>query len=156
MTLKSVLIVIVLGACSTPSAAVPPAGKNVFVEWVYDGDTIRVVETDKRRIKVRVRGIDCPESRHNEKCEREGKRGLPNCAQQIPMGKKAKKRALELLFKKRVSLVCEDKCQTDKYGRALRYVHLQDGRDFGLLMIREGLCQDLSHKFPHPRSASYR
>lgn len=33
-----------------------------------------------------------------------------------------------------------------------RYVRLDDGRDFGLVLVT-GLCEDFSWKYPHPRSA---
>ena len=44
----------------------------------------------------------------------------------------------------------------DPFGRRLAYVRLPDGQDYGMLMIREGRCEDFGWKYPHPRSGTYR
>ena len=142
---------------SCPNSAVSESGRQrVFVEWVYDGDTIRAVADTREKIKVRIIGIDCPESTHNDKCERDERFGKKGCDWQVPRGKKAKRRAIELLAKKNAILECDGKCRSDSYDRALRYVRLPDGSDFGLLMVREGLCEEVSRAFPHSRGAQYR
>ena len=34
-------------------------------------------------------------------------------------------------------------------------MYLPDGKELGLTLISEGLCEDFSHLYPHPRQAEY-
>ncbi len=147
------------------SKAVQSFGTNrveVHVDKVTDGDTLVVrgfPGTQGKRIKVRILGMDCPESHKNSKCRRDGKQGRMTCAEQIPRGKKAAKRAASLLKHQKVYLEPGSKSGKFKkgaYGRLLAYVRLKDGRDFGLTMLKEGLCSDFGWKYPHPRGEQYR
>lgn len=76
------------------------------VEFVYDGDTVRLA--DKR--KVRLIGIDSPEMNYGK--------GEPEC-----YAREAKRALESLVLKKEVSLVA-DKEDKDRYGRLLRYVYV--------------------------------
>lgn len=124
------------------------------VKRIIDADTI-VVHTGQDEVTVRLIGIDCPESRPNSKCKRDGKQGWRGCDWQVPRGKRAKKRAEKLLEAESVTLECDEKCEAGAYGRQLRYVRLPGGRDYGIELVKEGLCQDFSFKYPHPREESY-
>lgn len=117
------------------------------VTRVIDGDTV-----DTEHARVRVLGIDCPESKPNRKCKKDKKRP---CAWQIPHGKAATERATELLQGQHITLECGDTCKLDYYNRALRYIRLDDGRDLGLVLVQEGLCVDYT-KYPHARTQEYR
>lgn len=131
-------------------AAAPDAldGRTAYVEKVVDGDTL-TVRVDGQRVKIRVLGIDCPESHANEKCARDGREGRRGCREQVPLGRQAAQRAAQLLKHRTVTL--EGPTKTDLYERTLAYVRLPDGRDFGAVMIAEGLCEDFGWKYPHPR-----
>jgi micrococcal nuclease len=124
----------------------------VTVRKVTDGDTIRVDGADGEE-KVRVLGIDCPESARNAKCERDGRQGRHDCDWQVPRGVEAKRIARELLEGQQVTL--EGPFSRDPYGRLLAYVRMADGQDYGLRMVREGRCEDFGWKYPHPRAAQY-
>jgi micrococcal nuclease len=124
------------------------------VTHITDADTIKV-SRDGQETTVRVLGIDCPESKPNSKCRRDGRKGRPGCAEQVPRGKAATKRARELLEGATVTLECDGECKPGVYGRALRYIRLSDGRDYGLVMVKAGLCEDYGWKYPHPRMKSY-
>ena len=135
-------------------------GERVYVEKVLDGDTleVRLPGQGGERIRVRILGIDCPESHKNPKCRRQGKNGGPGCEEQIPRGLKAAKRAAELVKQEVVRL--ESKKGDGEFGRGgydrlLAYVRLKDGRDFGEVLVGEGLCRDYGHKYPHPRHEAY-
>jgi len=132
-------------------------GQHAHVDKVIDGDTIKVrlLPGGDEKLTVRLMGIDCPESHKNRKCQRDGKQGRKGCDWQVPRGLKAAKRAAKLLKQQTVTLECEGPCKEGRYGRALRYVRLEDGRDFGLVMVEEGLCQDFGWKYPHPRMKQY-
>lgn len=132
----------------------PFEDRRAYVDKVVDGDTLKVRLDGGQRVTIRVLGIDCPESHANAKCARDGRQGRKGCAEQVPMGLKASRRAAALLKHQAVTL--EGPTKTDLYGRTLAYVRLSDGRDFGAVMVGEGLCEDFGWKYPHPRMKTYR
>lgn len=71
---------------------------------VTDGDSIVILLENKTQIKVRLEGIDCPESNQD-------------------FGQKAKQATVDLCFKKDVTL---HKTGTDRYGRTLGFVYVGD------------------------------
>jgi len=71
---------------------------------VSDGDTIIVLTDDNRQIKIRLEGIDCPES-HQE------------------FGSDAKQAVVDLCFNKIVKVVSKG---NDKYGRMLANLYVDD------------------------------
>lgn len=132
---------------------------SVDVEKVIDGDTFQAHVHDMAdKIRVRILGIDTPESRRNQKARKDAKREGGRVTEQIVLGKTAKERATELLLNRRVILEAPDKkvIKTEGYGRYIAYVRLTNRRDFGRLLIREGLANDFGWKYPHPRSGSYK
>lgn len=140
-----------------PEISDAPAGALARVVRVVDGDTVEVRLLDGGgRLTVRLLGIDCPESRPNDKCRRAGRRSGRGCDWQIPHGRRAGRLAHEILERRQVRLECGRRCRRGGYGRALRYLRLEDGRDFGLEMVRRGLCRDYGHRYPHPRGQRYR
>lgn len=126
-----------------------PAGSQVYVDKVVDGDTFKVRGADGNSFRIRVRGVDCPESHRNDKCERDGQQGRKGCDEQIPLGLEAARIAAKLAKHKQVIL--EGPISLDRYGRVLAYVRLPDGSDYGAFMVKEGLCEDFGWKYPHPR-----
>jgi len=139
---------------------------KAYVEKVSDGDTIKVrlLPGGSEKLTVRLLGIDCPESHRNAKCKRDAKAGRKGCDWQVPRGLKASRRAAALLKHKKVYLECgtqghgknrRKKCKNGAYGRALRYVRMENNLDYGLIMVREGLCEDFGFKYPHPRGEAY-
>jgi micrococcal nuclease len=157
-----------------------PAEGQAQVEKVVDGDTLRVRMPDGKIETVQILGIHCPESRESNKCLWDGKAAEracdlkdqrqcnaikegksvilgKDCAWQIPRGLEASKKAAELLGNKTVKLVCDGECKRGGFGnRHLRYVRMADGRDFGMLMVQKGYCEDYGWNNPHPRGKAYR
>jgi micrococcal nuclease len=120
------LAVTVLAACATPSSA--PV--DVVVAKVIDGDTIDVIIPGFGRERVRLIGIDTPET---------VKPGLePEC-----FGPEATRRAVELLpIGTRVRLERDVEAR-DPYDRLLAYVYV--GTDMvNLALAREGFARALS------------
>jgi micrococcal nuclease len=111
-----------------------PVTEKVTVERVVDGDTIWVQDSSGNEFKVRIIGVDTPET---EKENQEGEF----------FAEEATQFAEQLLLDKEVFLE-RDVSDTDKYGRYLRYVWLlepQNGDDetvlqynFSALLIRGG------------------
>ena len=71
---------------------------------VTDGDTIIVLSEENKQIKIRLEGIDCPESNQD-------------------FGSLAKQATVNLCFQKFVTV---DKTGEDLYGRTLAYVYVED------------------------------
>jgi micrococcal nuclease len=121
----------------------PEDGTIVDVVRVVDGDTVEVSDAG-RRIMVRIIGIDTPETVHPSRPVEAG-------------GPEASARARELLDGKRVVLDYDRDPRRDQfgtYGRLLSYVELEDGRDYGLVMIQEGFAKAYT-RYPFTREAIY-
>jgi len=103
-----------------------------LVTAVVDGDTIKV-DIDGTIEAIRLIGIDTPETVDPRK--------PVQC-----FGKEASARTKELLLGKRVTLEAdESQSERDKYERLLRYVIMEDGRNFNLLMIEEGYAHEYTY-----------
>lgn len=99
-------------------ALVVQAGPTSFsgkVVGVTDGDTINVMHDGKAE-KIRLNGIDCPESHQD-------------------FGNKAKQFASGLVFGKVVTVEVKD---IDKYGRTVGEVLLSDGRSLNRELVKAG------------------
>jgi micrococcal nuclease len=130
---------------TTRSAArqAPADGSEHKVLRVVDGDTVEI-ETETGPLKVRVIGIDTPETVHPTKPVEPG-------------GPEATARAKELLEGQTVIIQYDPDPKHDRwdiYRRLLAYLELPDGRDFGLVMVEEGYAAVYT-KYPFSRQDSY-
>jgi len=91
---------------------------------IVDGDTFEI----KGGQKVRMIGIDTPESVH------------PDAEKNTEFGKLASEFTKSKIEGKNIKLV-KDVSETDKYGRLLRYVYLEDGTFFNELLVKEGYAK---------------
>lgn len=98
--------------------------EQVTVTRVVDGDTI-VIDSGE---KVRMILINSPESVHRDK------------SKNTPFGKKASEYTTEKLLDQTIYLE-KDVSDTDRYGRLLRYIYLEDGTFYNELMVKEGYAQ---------------
>lgn len=129
------VVSVFLFAADTPSANTLPSiqhpdfsRKQAFkVERVIDGDTIVVSENDSNQVKVRLIGVDTPETVHPSKPVQE-------------YGKEASRFAANLLKGEQVYLLYEgEKSTFDKYERTLAYVYrAPDGLFVNAEIIRQG------------------
>jgi len=92
------------------------------VVGVADGDTITVLGAGNRQTRVRLQGIDAPESRQ-------------------AFGQVSKRNLSDLIFGRQVVVEYE---KTDRYGRTLGKV-LAGGRDVNVEQIRAGLAWHYKH-----------
>jgi endonuclease YncB( thermonuclease family) len=92
---------------------------------VTDGDTIKVLTTEKQLLRIRVAWIDAPEMGQ-------------------AFGQRAKQSMSALVFGKDVELRPH---AIDRYGRMVAMVFV-DGRDVGLELIRAGLAWKYDHYLP--------
>lgn len=130
--------------------------EEAVVKEVIDGDTIKVtMASSHKTVTISVLGIECPESRENIKCKQDEKAGRKSCDWQIPHGLRAANEAGKLLNHQPVKVQCGKECRVGGFRRPLRYVSMKDGRDFGLEMIRRGLCRESGWKLNHDRVNEY-
>lgn len=98
------------------------------VTKVVDGDTFWVNDGTEKGKKVRLIGVDAPESRNT------GKKKIGY------FGKQSKVYLGKLLTGKKVRLEF-DVDTADRYGRALAYAYLEDGTFVNAWLIRQGYAQ---------------
>ena len=96
----------------------------IRVAKVIDGDTIEL-ESGER---LRYIGIDTPETFNKNEC----------------FGKESTQKNKELVEGKRVRLE-KDVNNTDKYGRLLRYVYLEDGTFVNKELVKQGYAYAVSY-----------
>lgn len=114
-----------------PGEGEAPEASLVPVTRVVDGDTIWVGGEER----VRLLGIDTPEV--------DWYGGEAEC-----FGDEAGRFLRRMLASRRVRLEL-DREPTDRYGRTLAYVYLDDGRMVNLLLVRRGLAEVLIYPPNH-------
>jgi len=97
---------------------------RIAVKKVYDGDTIQLIDGEK----VRFIGIDCPETRDNDKLYRDAKRSGEDINSIMVKGRQAYVFTRELLKGKHVRLEFDEE-KRDQYGRLLAYVWVEIAPD---------------------------
>jgi micrococcal nuclease len=127
------LVVLGLAFVSAAPATVPAAASRGYVDGtvsrVVDGDTIHVTDAGGARVKVRVLGIDTPETVDPRK--------PVQC-----WGPEASAWAKATLAGKHVTLVTDPTQDArDRYGRVLAYPVLDDGTNYSVLAAREGMAR---------------
>lgn len=110
------------GSTPAPGEALP-AGRDVEVTSITDGDTFRAGEE-----RVRLIGIDAPETATGPECH--GREATEALTRLIPPGT--------------VVRLERDVEATDRYGRTLAYVHRLDGLHVNLALARDGHASPLT------------
>ncbi len=102
------------------------------VEWIYDGDTVKVAELGK----VRLLGIDTPEHEASERDRFYLRRGISE-----PRLRQIAEAALQFniaTVKGKTVRLTFDAERRDRYGRLLAYLYLPDGRLLNRLLLEKG------------------
>lgn len=105
--------------------SIQPSEGFLPIKKIVDGDTFWVDNGSEKGLKIRLIGIDAPESRKVFKKE-VGYYGL-----------EAKLYLTELLTNKKVKLV-SDVDSLDRYGRTLSYAYLEDGTFVNAELVKNG------------------
>jgi micrococcal nuclease len=107
------------------------------VERVSDGDTLVVKDTNGKNFTVRFACVDAPEIAHTNK-EKQSKRTSDR--NQFTWGIKAQERVQQLVQQggDRVTLNITD---SDRYGRKVAEVRLQNGTFVQQVLLKEGLAK---------------
>lgn len=108
-------VLLVLALCLIPAMACAFEGKVVGVS---DGDTIKVLTKNNEQVRVRLYGVDCPESKQ-------------------AFGTKAKRFMSGAVFGKHVNV---DVMDTDRYGRTVGIVTTENGTVINRELLASGLA----------------
>jgi endonuclease YncB( thermonuclease family) len=101
-----------------PVSALAAPSFPARVVSIQDGDTITVLTEDKRQVRIRLYGIDCPEKGQ-------------------PYGNRARQATAEAVHGKDVDVRQID---TDRYGRTVAMVSVQGGDTLNAMLVRAGLA----------------
>ena len=96
-----------------------------LVKNIVDGDTFWVENGTEKGLKIRLIGVDAPESRKT------GKKEIGY------FGKEAKEYLTSLISDKKVKLIC-DVDSLDRYGRTLAYAYLENGLFINADLVKNG------------------
>jgi micrococcal nuclease len=108
------------------------------VTKVFDGDTFEVLIAGKKE-KVRMLGIDTPESYDSDKLNSDAERTKRDKATIKKLGRLSTNFTKSLIENKKVLLETRpEDDDKDKYGRLLRYVYLPDGTLVNKKIVEEG------------------
>ncbi len=121
-TIKKEEIIEVLGITTTNTLE-----DSYKVISVTDGDTFKINYNGKET-KVRLIGVDTPESVH------------PDTTKNTEYGEEASNYTKNLIQNKTIKLEF-DVSQTDKYGRLLAYVYLENGEMLNEKLLKEGYAK---------------
>jgi micrococcal nuclease len=124
LTAALLSLVVVLSACGGSPLPSSPEGTAARVDHVVDGDTVWLTDVGK----VRLVGIDTPEVHGRDEC----------------FGREASAYAKRVLAPGRLVRYRLGVEERDRYGRALAYLYLEDGRLFNELLAERGYAQPLT------------
>jgi micrococcal nuclease len=111
------------------------------VTKIVDGDTLYCEKPDKNELKIRLIGIDAPESYKTAKAYRDAERSDKSIEKIKEMGDMSKA-YISSMIKTGDRVTLELDVQTeDKYGRTLAYIYLPDGSMLNELMVKEGYAK---------------
>jgi len=125
-----------------PSLAAPETLSGTLV-YVVDGDTL-AIRIDKRLEKVRLIGIDTPESRVNQRAHRQSTASSRDVTTIVALGKQASQAMRDMVRAGTPVKLEFDVRERDKYGRLLAYAYLPDGTMINEAMLDRGYAQLLT------------
>lgn len=120
-------IILLLLACSAPGRPLPSPFQARVIS-IADGDTLTVLH-NRTQIRIRLYGIDCPESGQ-------------------PFHSRAARRTAALAHGQTVTVKPESR---DRYGRLVAWIILPDGRSLNEVLVAEGLAWHFRRFAPHNR-----
>lgn len=105
-------------SCTNTPADDTAEGIRGRVVRITDGDTFTLLTSDKKQVKVRLHGIDCPERSQ-------------------AFGQVARQKLSDLIFNQQVRVVEKD---IDRYQRTVGIVYTSDNRCVNEELLRAGLA----------------
>ncbi len=131
---KLIIIFIVLAIFSSVNSY---ARQKTTVTRIIDGDILQAIYGEREK-RIRLIGIDTPESRVNKKAKRDANMSEQDIKKIIEMGRKAKKYVDGLIKRGDLITIEFDAQESDKYGRLLCYVYLSNGKMLNEEILKAG------------------
>jgi micrococcal nuclease len=144
----SVLLACAGDGSSKRASAAGSAREAARVQRVVDGDTLHVRLADGRRQRVRLVGIDTPETKKPDTPVQCGGPQATAAMRRLVLDDDGHGVAVVLV---------RDRSQAalDRFGRRLAYVDLQSGRDVGLALVSAGWAQAREYDGRYAREDRY-
>jgi len=117
--------------------------ERAVVVKIIDGDTLGIT-FQGRYEKLRLIGIDTPESRRNNRAWRQADQMASSLEEVVRRGKEAKRYVAGLLKKDMIVFVELDVQHRDRYRRLLGYLYLPGGEMLNEKLLREGYASLLT------------
>lgn len=140
LAIALICIVLVPSSCRNKANRQAPS-PSFLITKVIDGDTFWVADGSPKGFKVRLIGVDAPETRRSRNKEV----GY--------FGKESKAFLTELILGKEVILKY-DVGRRDRYGRTLAYVYMPDGTFVNAELLKGGYAMVMTVP-PNVRHAEY-
>lgn len=126
----------------------------------FPATCLRIVDTDTIEVrwhqgtnKVRIAGIDAPESKDNKKLKEQAVQLKVTPENLLQVSKIVIRQTETAMKDKSIRLVFpHGRIEYDSFGRVLAYVEI-GGQDFGEMLLRNGLVYPRPE--PHPRKEAY-
>jgi micrococcal nuclease len=136
-----IFLISISGCINTSNNNTESNDKNlVTVTKVVDGDTIDIRYSNGTAERVRLLGVDTPET-HTDK-EPEEFEGINNASYLHEWDIKASDYTSDILKDKKVRLEYDDiSDRRGYYGRLLTYMHLQNGTMYNRMLIKNGYAR---------------
>ena len=131
--IKTLSLVFVLALVSSPIYA----QQKTTVTRVIDGDVIQVIYGGVEK-RVRLIGIDAPESRIDRKALKDADMSEHDIEAIVEMGAKAKAYVNGLIKRGNFITIEFDIKEMDRYGRLLCYVYLSNGKMLNEEIVKAG------------------
>ncbi len=125
-------------------SAEPADGKKARVVRVIDGDTY-IINYGGREEKLRLIGIDTPETRANRKALKDALDSEHDVETMLAMGNESREWVRTLVPAGAEITLEFDVQQRDKYGRLLAYVYLENGEMLNEKIIAEGYASPMTY-----------
>lgn len=129
LTLFNFVLIILTGGCQNSKSG--GTEKYYIVVKVVDGDTFWIDDGTEKGQKVRLIGVDAPETRRSARKEIGA------------YGAEAKEFLTAMILSREVRLDY-DVDKKDRYGRTLAYAYLRDGTFINAVLIKQGYAMVLT------------
>ena len=136
------------GAPSPRASASAKSREAVRVQRVVDGDTLKVRLADGRRQRVRLVGIDTPETKKPDTPVQCGGPQATALMRRLVLDRGG--RGVQVVLVRDFSQDAQD-----RFGRRLSYVELPSGRDVGLAIVDAGWARAVAYDGRYARENRY-
>jgi micrococcal nuclease len=137
------LFALVGGIFASQTESTPADEQVLTVDHISDGDTLAVRYQGETR-RLRLIGVDSPESFDDEKAHRDAARSGEKLSKVLRKGERSAAYLRQLVRPGSKVKVEFDVKREDRYGRLLGYAYLPSGEMLNVKLVREGYAKPAS------------